>query len=499
MRLRLVHTLSIWLLTAVAASVLAMGSVTAWNLGRGFSDYLQGRDLERLDRFAERLGQQLEAAGSLEALQAQGIDWHGLLRELAQDEGDAPGNDREFAPPGGPPGPPPPRGGRPPPGHPGGRPGMPPPEGPGNGFGDRLALFDAQGRPLMGRTLPAGTGAAVERRLTLGGHTVAVLRMRHADRAADVGELRFLRSQYIGMASAAGALLLLAVGAAIWVARQWARPLAAVQDATARIAHGELGVRVPLSRDDEIGDVVHNVNLMAESLQRMEQARRRWIADISHELRTPLSCLRGETEALLDGVRALTPAAVASLHEEVLRLGALVDDLHLLAMADIQGLPCRLVDCDAAGLVRDAVRRFEPQAAAAGLALGCTTLPPQLVVRWDEARIGQLLANLLENSLRYTDAPGRVEVGLRVEGAEAQLWVADSAPGVAATDLARMFEPLYRADAARSRHSGGSGLGLAICDAIARAHGGRMAAQPSALGGLQVSVVLPLQAEGDAA
>ena len=509
MRLRLVHTLSIWLVTAVAASVLAMGSVVAWNLGRGFNDYLQGRDLERLDQFTERLGAQLQATGSLDTLLAQGLDWHGLLRDLEHDQGDAiaggGGADAGDHPPG-PPGPPRPPGPSGPPGQPG-PPGPPPPwahrppppEGPGNAFGDRLGLFTPQGRPLMGWNGRAGNGSVVERSLHLAGHTAALLRMRQAQPASDAGELRFLRNQYIGMAGAAAVLLLMAVAAAAWVSRQWARPLAVVQDATARIAGGALDVRIPLTRQDEIGDVMNNVNLMAASLQRMEHARRRWIADISHELRTPLSCLRGETEAMIDGVRPLTPAAIASLHEEVLRLGALVDDLHLLAMADIQALSCRPADCDATALLRDAVRRLEPRAAAAGLTLCCATVPPHLAVRWDAARIAQLLANLLENSLRYTDAPGRVEIAVGIDGDAVHLRVADSAPGVDAADLARMFEPLYRADAARSRHSGGSGLGLAICDAIARAHGGRMSALPSALGGLQVTVVLPLLARSQAA
>jgi two-component system sensor histidine kinase BaeS len=274
--------------------------------------------------------------------------------------------------------------------------------------------------------------------------------------------------------------------------------LAAVHEATSRIASGELGVRVPLTRGDEIGDVVKNVNLMAESLQRMEGARRRWMADISHELRTPLAGLRGEAEALLDGVRPLTRAAVVSLHEDMLRLSALVDDLHLLAMADLHSLPCRLADTDAAELVRETVGRFESRALAARLTLTCDAIPPHLAVLWDPARIEQLLGNLLENSLRYTDAPGRIEVALTTEGDKVQLSVEDSAPGAAATDLARLFEPLYRADDARGRHNGGSGLGLAICEAIAQAHGGRMAAQPATLGGLLITVVLPIQARNQA-
>lgn len=495
MRPRLVHTLSLWLLASVAISVLAMGGITAWHLGQGFSAYLRARDIERLDRFAAQLVSKLQAAGGLQALNSRQVDWSGVLQELALEQGDAPAR----------PGPPargpldgvPPLRGAPPPwmdaknSLP-----LPPAGGPGSGFGDRVALFDLQGRQIAGNQLDARTGATVERRLVLAGVAVAVLRMQPIQLAPDANEVRFLRSQYLGMAWGAGFLLLAALAAAVWLARQWARPLAAVQEATARIAKGELDVRVPQVRRDEIGDVVRNVNVMAESLQRMEGARRRWMADISHELRTPLASLRGETEALLDGVRPLTRDAVQSLHEDMLRLGALVEDLHLLALADLQSLPCRLTDVDAVDLVRDTVRRFETRASVAGLDLRCATLLSRLDVLCDPSRIEQLLSNLLENSLRYTDSPGRIEVGIALEAHCIVLSVADSAPGVKPEDLDRLFEPLFRADDARGRHNGGSGLGLAICQAIAQAHGGYMTAAPSALGGLKMTATLAAQGHG---
>jgi two-component system sensor histidine kinase BaeS len=503
MRLRLVHTLSLWLLAAVAASVLAMGSVTAWNLGQGFSTYLQARDVERLDSFAQRISAKLEVAGGLQALRQRQIDWSGLLHEVALDEGDASmpapapamRGDWSGVPSGGPPGGTPPMHGQPPPppgtdmrAHP------PPPGGPGSGFGDRVAIFDLEGQQLMGRPVRPGSGVPVERKIELQGKTVGVVRLQQIERESDANEVRFLRTQYLGMAGVAVVLLLTALAVAAWLSRQWALPLAAVHAATARIAGGELGVRVPTTRSDEIGDVVKNVNLMAESLQRMEGARRRWMADISHELRTPLAVLRGEAEALLDGVRPINRAAIVSLHSDMLRLGALVDDLHLLAMADLRSLPCRLSDCDAIELVHDTVRRFEARALSAGLTLTCAAMPSQLAVLWDPGRIEQLLGNLLENSLRYTDAPGRVEVALTTVGDTVRLSVGDSAPGAKPEELSRLFEPLYRADAARGRHTGGSGLGLAICDALAQAHGGSMAAQASPLGGLLITAVLPIQA-----
>ena len=313
-------------------------------------------------------------------------------------------------------------------------------------------------------------------------------------------ETRFLRTQYQGILAVGLALLLLALASAWWVARRWAKPLRAVQEATERIARGEFDVRLHglhqgEGRSDEIGDLVRNVNRMAEGLQQLESARRRWLADISHELRTPLAVLRGEIEALVDGVRPLRPEAIVSLHEDALHLGKLVDDLHLLAMSDLQTLPCSFADLDAVDLVRQSIARLQARAAAKGLALSVETGPlTTLPVRWDRTRIDQLLGNVLENSLRYTDAPGRIVLALKRQGDRITIDVDDSAPGVPVADLPRLFEPLYRADSARSRHRGGSGLGLAICNAIVRSHGGQIDAAPSSLGGLHLHIELPAAA-----
>jgi two-component system sensor histidine kinase BaeS len=308
-------------------------------------------------------------------------------------------------------------------------------------------------------------------------------------------DARFLRSQYRDIMVVSVGLLLLALVGAWMVARRWVRPLHAVSDAAARIARGEFDVRMTgakqgQGRSDEIGDLVRSVNHMAEGLQRLEGARRRWLADISHELRTPLAVLRGEIEALVDGVRPLRHEAVLSLRDEVLRLGKLVDDLHLLAMSDLQALPCQFEDNDAATLVDRMVRRFEPRAQAAGLSLRVQGMTSALPVVWDGARIEQMLGNLLENSLRYTDKPGEIVLTLQRSGERVTIELDDSAPGVPEADLPHLFEPLYSADAARSRQRGGSGLGLAICDAIARSHGGRIEARASRLGGLHVRVDL---------
>lgn len=300
----------------------------------------------------------------------------------------------------------------------------------------------------------------------------------------------------MGIASVAITLLVLAVLSAWWVASRWVRPLLAIQDATRRIAQGEFDFRLQEARSDEIGDVTRNINAMAQGLERLERSRRKLIADMSHELRTPLTVLRGELEALADGIRPTTTSAILSLREEVLGLIALVEDLHVLAMSDLNALPCYFNDVDAIALVRSVMQRFELRAIQTGLTLQLNAPPDlQLPVYWDARRIEQLLGNLLDNSFRYTDAPGQVVVNITTRNSQVTIKVDDTAPGVASTDLHRLFEPLFRADVTRSRHNGRSGLGLGICSAIVQAHRGTIQAMPSPLGGVHIHVVMPIESK----
>jgi two-component system sensor histidine kinase BaeS len=192
----------------------------------------------------------------------------------------------------------------------------------------------------------------------------------------------------------------------------------------------------------------------------------------------------------------MSPQAHVSLREEILQLNALVDDLHLLAMADLRALPCYFEDIDAVSIVESVVQRFSLWASQRGLRLVLQSKPEvPIQVRWDAKRMEQLLSNVLDNSLRYTDAPGQVFLQIQSDGNQVTIIVEDTAPGLSTIDLMRIFEPLYRADPARGREAGGSGLGLAICQQIAHAHHGVIRAKASPKGGVQFLIELP--SEGD--
>ena len=503
LRLSLVHQTVLLLVAAVLIAVTSLGGVVAWNLRSGFSDYLRLQDQAWLQRFAGVAAEAVARQGLAAALDGP----PGSLDDLFIAAG-PPDPRADF------PGQAPPRGGfrRPPPedGPPAaGARGEPPPRWrddpnppphrlpPGaQRYAPRLSLVAADGRPLAGRP-PAPGADRVEQTIVVDGQVVAIARLEAGPPPTQGVDAAFLARQYRGILLAGLALVALAVAGAWWVGRRWLRPVQEARQAAHRIAEGAFDTRLVPRGSDELAGLAQDINAMAGSLQQLEASRRRWIAELSHEMRTPLAVLRGEVECLIDGLRPLDGAALRSLQDEVARLTRLVEDFHQLALSDLRALPCSFAPLEAGALLQQAMARFTTRAAAAGLALACTTPPAPLHASWDRQRIGQLLDNLLENSVRYTNAPGHIHGWLEPAGdGGARLTLDDSAPGVPPASQARLFEPLFRADPSRSRQSGGSGLGLAIAQAIVRSHGGRIAAAASPLGGLRIEVVLPLQPQG---
>ena len=275
------------------------------------------------------------------------------------------------------------------------------------------------------------------------------------------------------------------------LARVFLQPLKRVAAATHRLAAGSYDTRVAVGSRDELGRLAEDFNRLAESLERNETLRRRFMADVSHELRTPLTVLSGELEALEDGVRPLSRESLASLRGEVNALAKLVNDLNQLALADVGALAYRKETVDIAPLVQQAIESHRERVAERGLALEAS-LDQGALVFADADRLQQMFRNLLENAARYTDRGGRVRVALRRADGQVAIEFDDTAPGVPSEALPHLFERFYRVEGSRSRADGGTGLGLSICRSIAAAHGGDIAASASPLGGLRVSVTLPV-------
>jgi len=496
MRLRIVHQLFLLLLGAVVLAVAAVGGVVLWNLRSGFGDYIRARDTQQMERLAALISERAASDPSMDWLRQSPAAMRGLMNEFSRREGLAapagPGPDER--PDEGPDRPDEPAGPQ------DNRPNRTPP---GGSIGPRTQIVDPQGHWIAGRQQPAGA-QTLQQSVQVQGRTVAVVRVTVEPDFQGV-DARFLRRQYLGLSLAGLATISTSLLAALLVARRWSQPLRALQSAAQRIARGEFAVRLPIRGAQEIAELTLDVNAMAAGLHKLENARRNWIAQISHELRTPLAVLKGELESIEDGARSATPELLRNLQEEVQQLIRLVNDLHTLAIADVGGLPCSFADGDGSALITRVAERFAPRLLQHGITLELHPAAP-VIARWDFGRIEQLLTNLLENSLRYTRAPGRVRLAWEVRqsagGVLLCLTVEDTPPGVPTGELAQLFEPLYRVDASRQRGASqdsdgvhGSGLGLSIARAIADAHHGKIAARASTLGGLAIEVVLPLEAE----
>ncbi|VEB86008.1 signal transduction histidine-protein kinase BaeS [Citrobacter koseri] len=285
---------------------------------------------------------------------------------------------------------------------------------------------------------------------------------------------------------------LLAALATFPLARGLLAPVKRLVEGTHKLAAGDFTTRVTPTSADELGKLAQDFNQLASTLEKNQQMRRDFMADISHELRTPLAVLRGELEAIQDGVRQFTPESVASLQAEVGTLTKLVDDLHQLSMSDEGALAYQKTSVDLIPLLEVAGGAFRERFASRGLTLHFS-LPDSVMVFGDPDRLMQLFNNLLENSLRYTDSGGSLHISAEQRDNMLLLTFADSAPGVRDEQLQKLFERFYRTEGSRNRASGGSGLGLAICDNIVQAHNGRIRASHSPFGGLSITVELPLE------
>jgi two-component system OmpR family sensor kinase/two-component system sensor histidine kinase BaeS len=333
---------------------------------------------------------------------------------------------------------------------------------------DGLVLADSQGEltgeRLSDAELALGTPIEVE------GQLVGTLLIPTAAGVHQSLEAEFLdqvnRSLlWAGLVAGAVALIL-----GLLLARQLTAPLRSLTDAAHRLAEGD-APQVQVQSQDEMGELAQAFNHMARSLAHQETLRRNLMADIAHELRTPLTVIRGDLEALLDGVFEPTPETLASLQEETLLLSRLVDDLRALAQAEAGQLELERQPTDLADLLRAVIASFDLQAESQDQELSLQVPPNLPWVVADPQRVRQVVANLVSNALRHAPGSGRVVVSAAVSPGEVQVSVIDDGPGIAAEDLPHVFDRFWRGDRPRTE---GSGLGLAIARELVRAHGGRI-------------------------
>ena len=374
---------------------------------------------------------------------------------------------------------------------------FPDPRGAPDSIYRRLAVLDAQGVPVVGATIDLENAARtpIRRGRSVIGY-LALAPMQGLESEADRAFLA-RQSGVIALTGMCGLAFALALS---WLlARRWFRPIDELTQAAQDVARGRLSTRVAVHGSDELALLGKTFNDMAQRLDTVEASRRAWLADAAHELRTPLAAMRAEIEALQDGVRTFDERTALRMHRQVIRLGQLVDDLRSSMREPQSDLLTTAVF--PLSLLKEALDHTRDRFAQRGIsvdrrAIDLVAASAQPVIDGDAHRLHQVFMNLLENTLAYTDAGGALRIDVTVEGAWTgnclTLLFDDSAPGVPEDELPRLFDRLFRGETSRSRALGGSGLGLSICRATIEAHGGSIEAAASPLGGLRMTITLPL-------
>jgi signal transduction histidine kinase len=314
--------------------------------------------------------------------------------------------------------------------------------------------------------------------------TVATVVTRRADPGLSDARLTFLLASLLTLA--------LGVGVGVLVARRLSRPVREADQAAHRIAAGELGTRLPeppVAAKDELADLARAINTMAASLERSKGLEQQFLLSVSHDLRTPLTSIRGYAEAISDGATADVRQAASVITREARRLERLVADLLDLARLDARSFSLTPVEVDLSHVALGAVRAFEPDAARSGVTVATDVPPEPVTARADPDRLGQVIANLLENAGKFARSSIRVQV-YAADG-RAELAVEDDGPGITDEDLPHVFERLYVAPHRPVRSESGSGLGLAIVRQLVELMGGTVRAGRSPGGGARLTVSLP--------
>jgi two-component system, OmpR family, sensor histidine kinase BaeS len=474
MKLNVTHRVFLAILAANAIIVLCMFLIMQWSMDRGFLKYVNQLEQNRMGRLVEKLGRSYSALGTWDFLKNNPDAISRLLSETyAEDPTQSPSSPvasdakRELL-------------------------NQPETSTKRRYFRleRRIVMLDAKRTPVFGSSSPEDI--EIFKPISVKGNVVGYLGLLPNKFLSDMHQLRFVKEQKLVFALVAIIMLLVAASISLPLARLLVRPLKKLAAATSHLSSGRYDIRVPVDSDDEFGHLSRDFNALALSLDKNEQARRQFVADISHELRTPLAILGGEIEAIQDGIQELSLESIGSLQVEVFRLNRLVDDLYQLALSDVGALAYRKTDVNLTDILCEAIDRARPKLAERLLTLIALLPQVPVFVFADAERLAQLFDNLLDNSRKYTDPGGTLDIALEAASGGVTVDIKDSGPGVTEEERRKLFDRLYRVEGSRNRVFGGAGLGLAICRNIVEAHEGVIEALHSPLGGVWIRITLPL-------
>ena len=355
----------------------------------------------------------------------------------------------------------------------------------------RITLLDREQHYLAGRPLDQSSSAS--RSIYMGDTVIGFLRVTKSDQPTDAMAKDFLQKQTDTILIIIILSVLLSAAAASLLAMHFRRPIGRLVEGSRLLANGDFSTRLTEARSDELGELAHSFNQLADKLERAEQTRQQWVADTSHELRTPISVLRAQLEAMQDGVRPPNQENIALMLRQILSLNKLIDELYALARADIGELQYQMQSLDVWKLVLEEADNFKEKLAAKQLQLTHSETSISSKVQGDPDRLRQVFSNLFENCSRYTAAGGYISLSVEIQKTALLICVDDSAPAVPDAALAQLGQRFYRVDPSRNRQQGGAGLGLALCARIMEAHHGKIEFSHAPIGGLRVQLFFPLE------
>jgi two-component system, OmpR family, sensor histidine kinase BaeS len=307
-------------------------------------------------------------------------------------------------------------------------------------------------------------------------------------------ESRYLNRTYNALLYASLAAFGVAILIGILLARTLTRPIKALTNAAEGMAAGELEQQVQVKSRDEIGQLAKSFNQMSAEVVRVNRQRRQLTADIAHDLRTPLTVIAGYIESMRDGVLKPTPERMTLIYSEIERLQKLVDDLKVLSLADSGELPLHRQILAPDYLLKQAAELFSHTARKQKVALKVESGQDLPEISVDEARMMQVLGNLVTNALRYTSSGGKIILSAQAANQAVRISVKDNGSGIPPEELPFIFDRFHRADKSRHSDNGESGLGLAIVKAVVESHGGRVWAESTP--GMGTSIHLDFPTEG---
>lgn len=359
---------------------------------------------------------------------------------------------------------------------------------------DRLIIVDNENRVVIGSLdLPKPFDFREDFKLQIKAKntTVGTLIIKSNPLITDLLLVNFMESQLEGYLWIMAFALLLSLFLAYVLVKKILSPLQKITIGMRSLATGDFTIQIPPQGHDELAILAKDFNFLSRALAQSEQARQQWLADISHELRTPLAVLRGEIEALVDGVRTPTPERMQSLEQEILSLTRLVDDLYQLSLSDLGALDYQFNQLELVSHCQILVVAFQTRFETRSIQLTFYANCQNAFINGDAMRLAQLFSNLLENSYRYTNNNGMCHFCLFEKKNRVVIHIEDSAPSVVEEELPLLFERFHRVDKSRHRETGGAGLGLAICKNIVKAHKGEIYAELSDFGGIRIVIELP--------